>query len=627
MVSVVLLLVVLSTVSVSPLRLQCRPIHSPNNKQNVDISHRGIAVLSLSKENSDVSQTHNTWLQKVKRSALPVLVALSVTASTVMPASARANKEVPTTSNVKQAIKKDTHKYNNYNKNAAEMNKKVVRVSLDVADDRELQQQKRAETLTKLGLAVAAICAAYVILPSGGRKTQLADATTPTPEDRKDIRALKSKHKYDRITDTLETADRYSYFDDVEELYPMHSTRRNVNLVPKEAPLSVPGSRKRPQQEQPNTRLRPSGPYDILFDGETSIDEALSSGKQPGKAVSEQADVDRKHYTDASNVGADGIQTPPAAERAAKGKGRKSTSSKGSEAATFVNNDVTNQTPPAVSEVPSFVNIQPAPASSKLTSPPPTATPPHPPAAAKKGPGGFLGRFFNKPGSNRPSDIATALHAEDPTVAHYRALVAENLFECMPLGALPDAALISVNELLNAAGVGVEDEAGGQRQVLSLQQASTQAGLSDTAAAEAFADVTNAMLVTLIDAAAAFVDTKDADSLDLSVERLDSVAEFMENVGVLYGEVFPNVVVDPIKYNGKVKGNKLEELYYRSAYVGFVVCFVDLCAHFALLPGARSWDSRECDVSQVGFPVVFEKSLDCTHPMSRTTGIQRPAWT
>lgn len=166
MVAAMLLLAFLSVACANSLSIKHWASHSPINKLHIFHLHGTNIALSVTNVHNDVDSTCKGWLHKLKQSVLPRVISLLIARSPCMPASARLIRAVaiPT----REALTKDTHRQSTINTNT---NKKVMRVSIDVAGDIQLQQQKRADQLTKLGFAVAAMCAAYGIRPGAGSKT------------------------------------------------------------------------------------------------------------------------------------------------------------------------------------------------------------------------------------------------------------------------------------------------------------------------------------------------------------------------------------------------------------------------------------------------------------------------
>jgi hypothetical protein len=168
----------------------------------------------------------------------------------------------------------------------------------------------------------------------------------------------------------------------------------------------------------------------------------------------------------------------------------------------------------------------------------------------------FLSKFFQKPGGGRSVDIAQALNGEE-NLRTFRGLCAVAMLDCVPSATFPDSV---VSEVMAALSGGVHNS--GVAGVEELKRCAAASGLSDEQAAGAFADVANALLVTLVDAA-----VRAAEAMDdvLCATHLDCVVNFIAQSGKLYYSLTPEVQVEPIRYNGKARAAQLEDLYYRCA--------------------------------------------------------------
>ena len=185
------------------------------------------------------------------------------------------------------------------------------------------------------------------------------------------------------------------------------------------------------------------------------------------------------------------------------------------------------------------------PAPTPVPTPPP---PPPPPAPAKKN---ILDRIFSKPGGGRPTEIAAALHdAADPSHS-FRKEVAHALASYVPEGLFVQLR----GEALDAMRAG-----GREAQAEALREARDASGLTEQEAAVAFADVTNAMLVTMVDRAAAQAQQKGAEQG--AIAALNDVADFIGGAGDIYGQTVPGAVIEPVVYNGKARKGDLETCYF-----------------------------------------------------------------
>jgi hypothetical protein len=168
----------------------------------------------------------------------------------------------------------------------------------------------------------------------------------------------------------------------------------------------------------------------------------------------------------------------------------------------------------------------------------------------------YLSKFFQKPGGGRSVDIAQALNGE-ANLRTFRGLCAVAMLDCVPSATFPDSV---VSEVMEALSGGVHNT--GVMGVEELNRCVAGSGLSDEQAAEDFADVANALLVTLVDAAVRAAEARDDV---LCAAHLDCVVNFIAQAGQLYYSLTPEVQVEPIRYNGKARAAQLEDLYYRYA--------------------------------------------------------------
>ena len=171
---------------------------------------------------------------------------------------------------------------------------------------------------------------------------------------------------------------------------------------------------------------------------------------------------------------------------------------------------------------------------------------------------GFLSSFFKNPaGSGRPADLHRALHPTSSSSSSskdqlFRAATARSLLNSMPEGTFTQSVISEV--LSPEAQVLARD---------SLQSACAQTGLSSADAAEIFAEVTHALLASLVDAAATSMTTSKHSDPSSSVRALHSLTDFIAQAHRIFDSLFPDTVVEPIQYNGKAQPKQLEELYYR----------------------------------------------------------------
>jgi hypothetical protein len=101
-----------------------------------------------------------------------------------------------------------------------------------------------------------------------------------------------------------------------------------------------------------------------------------------------------------------------------------------------------------------------------------------------------------------------------------------------------------------------------------LVQLKDDAGLDTKEVADAFADVANAMLVSLSDRCVEILDNKDKlpkeEAEAACVAAVTALADYALSAASIFGKALPGTVIENggIKYNGKAKKNKLETLFY-----------------------------------------------------------------
>jgi len=110
--------------------------------------------------------------------------------------------------------------------------------------------------------------------------------------------------------------------------------------------------------------------------------------------------------------------------------------------------------------------------------------------------------------------------------------------------------------------------------------------------AEAFADVANAMIVSLSDRAVDILDNRaklpPQEVEAASVAAVTVLADFALSAAAIFGRALPGVVIENggIKYNGKAKKGKLETLFYNLLKKG-----TGMDSLKAMLSGAGGSDS------------------------------------
>eukprot|EP00904_Undaria_pinnatifida_P007976 jgi/Undpi1/4308/HiC_scaffold_17.g07674.m1 len=207
---------------------------------------------------------------------------------------------------------------------------------------------------------------------------------------------------------------------------------------------------------------------------------------------------------------------------------------------------------------------------------PPVATPaePEPEVEAtkqdkpkRKGP--MMNLFKRDSGPQRSTTMEQAMCGETADVATFRQATASVLTQSAPPGffvvreprALEEATATAAAAAAAADKEGEEgDDAEASSRVSALTSLMQAAGLSLTEAADAVADVVNAMVVSLVDAA---VTSKDEEATG---QAADALLDYMDGAGALFVALCPGVELKPqIKYNGSFKRGKLEKVFEAAA--------------------------------------------------------------
>jgi hypothetical protein len=93
-----------------------------------------------------------------------------------------------------------------------------------------------------------------------------------------------------------------------------------------------------------------------------------------------------------------------------------------------------------------------------------------------------------------------------------------------------------------------------------LRESTSSSGMSDDAAAEAFACVVNCMIIDIIDLASSSLSIKDKKNTAI-ISALNIVMDFMDHAASLFDAVAENVSITPVTYGGNLSKGKLEELF------------------------------------------------------------------
>ena len=166
------------------------------------------------------------------------------------------------------------------------------------------------------------------------------------------------------------------------------------------------------------------------------------------------------------------------------------------------------------------------------------------PAPKKKN---LLSRIFSKPGGGRPTDLGVALKEEDEASASFRNTVASALGSYVPEEIFHDWDLSVIDRSYSE-----------EKKAAELKDELETSGMEEQEAADAFAEVANAMLATMTDRAAAALKEKDTEK---TLEYLDDLADFVGGAGAVFSATVPGAVIEPVQYNGKTRKGQIENLY------------------------------------------------------------------
>ena len=342
-------------------------------------------------------------------------------------------------------------------------------LAFDELESEELKQKQRKSLLNKVGIALVVVAVSYVVFaPSND---------VPTTSRRKSSKPKKM--------DISKIDEDFNPFDDdfppPAPQYPLLKKAGNKKLWRQNVEESMPSMSRR------------------------LIDDFFTESEKedlPSENINNQSELQSKDSEDQYNTNT----APPTPAIPPPipiiGRGRSSSmrldNSYLEESKKPAQQDKADEDTEEDSISPPLGFIMPAPEESKLplsnpldTSP---TSPPAPSPPGKKGGGlGLLNRLFQKPGAGRPSEIKQALRSKDTETEDYRRVSAACLAALAPPGAIPE---------LEAEAVSLRGTSLEQMDALIREELVTW-GLSEEKAAGAFADVTNAIVVAMVDRAAA----------------------------------------------------------------------------------------------------------------------------
>ena len=191
----------------------------------------------------------------------------------------------------------------------------------------------------------------------------------------------------------------------------------------------------------------------------------------------------------------------------------------------------------------------------KSVAKPPTP----PPAPAKKS---MFDKIFKRGSTSRPTDLGELIRVAD-TASDFRAATATVLTMNLP----PNLGLFSDSRLGGVLSYSAVDDSIYENEESRVSMLSSLIEeLEPKEASDAFADVTNAMLVSLTDRCVDMLEKrgKTPEEIEESTNiSLGILSEFALSAGILFGQVLPGVILEDggIKYNGKAQRGKLETLF------------------------------------------------------------------
>ena len=221
----------------------------------------------------------------------------------------------------------------------------------------------------------------------------------------------------------------------------------------------------------------------------------------------------------------------------------------------------------------------------------PSAPAPAPAPPAKKS---IFDRIFQKRSTSRPTDLGELMRVEDAS-SNFRAATATVLTAYLPenLGLFLD---VQPGGIMSHSVDRETLYSGDEKRISILATLKEELGLESKQAADAFADVTNAMLVTLTDKCVDSLDKKGKSAeeiLSLTTAAVDTLTDFAISAASLFGQVLPGVIIEDggIKYNGKAQRGKLETLFFNSMKGG-----MDMSAFAGLVNEGEEGDKEEADM-------------------------------
>lgn len=243
-----------------------------------------------------------------------------------------------------------------------------------------------------------------------------------------------------------------------------------------------------------------------------------------------------------------------------------------------------------------FEDLDFVPTETQVSVPPPVPKP------QEKKSGGFFANIFKKAGGDRPLDLESALRTNDPSYG-FKVTVVGNLMNYLPNNLIP-----AWKRYASDSTASTEED---QMQIVSASM--EECALSVQDAANAFADIANAMLATLVDRAIITVDDNDKD--DATLEAIDAIGDFVNGAGSLFSKCLSSAAIDPVIYNGKAKKSKVENLYYK--YLKSTMSIANLLKSIPGVNGDNEEDNTPNEES-----IISEKRLEKIGLIQQVLGIK-----
>ncbi|KAJ1439311.1 hypothetical protein B484DRAFT_444090 [Ochromonadaceae sp. CCMP2298] len=556
----------------NPLLLRARPIGA--NLQSTSLAFDGSrgahsSSMALQALRSDADGERGVFSKVAafsRRTAASLVIVLSMLTSLVLPARARSGPADGASGTLSSSSRVRGRRGDRAGREA----RLVARVELEVEEGEELDN--RDKQLTRVGLMFVALSTLYILIPSGkGKKGRGSSENRDDAEEAEEevippmrSPAKSAKKPPAKKNSKQEEQEDEDLFGEVEGGARIASRNNVLGRGGLGRDSSNVSKMLRGSQEQLMGLPEP----DDLFSNGESADDVFAEVETPAqRRAARQREAEEKEEREERPV----PEEEPSVSVSSLGRGRVNKFKSAPEPANSAGGDDKSLD----SLLPPYASIIAAPVDSQLPTPsaPSRAAAPEPEeepyeaeesVPAKKG--NILDRLFQKPGGGRPADIKSALKvgSGDPS-EDYRVLVAAALTAYVPDGALPNKELGRQVVALTQAGSVSEKAEDEKERMQALKDEIQASGLSEQEAGEVFAEVANALLVSLVDSAAKTADGKEEQ---LSVEALDLVTDFVQGAGALFGSTTPRARIDPIQYNGKARKGKLETLYMRYAKAG-----------------------------------------------------------